>query len=224
MKNILKITPVAYVHSDFESKFAVPRQPGLVKSLRAEVILEKEYQKDGIFRGLESFSHIWLIWGFSENYGQSWHPTIRPPRLGGNKRIGVFASRSPFRPNPIGLSAVKLEEVQKDRLIVSGADLVDGTPVYDIKPYVPYTDSINDATEGFARKQSLPHLKVIIPESEKEKMPEEKVTSLIGILSQDPRPAYQHEPNRVYGFCFAGYEIRFRISDQTVTVISIKPE
>lgn len=224
MKNILKITPVAYVHSDFESKFAVPRQPGLVKSLRAEVILEKEYQKDGIFRGLESFSHIWLIWGFSENYGQSWHPTIRPPRLGGNKRIGVFASRSPFRPNPIGLSAVKLEEVRKDRLIVSGADLVDGTPVYDIKPYVPYTDSINDATEGFARKQSLPHLKVIIPESEKEKMPEEKVTSLIGILSQDPRPAYQHEPNRVYGFCFAGYEIRFRISDQTVTVISIKPE
>lgn len=224
MKNILKITPVAYVHSDFESKFAVPRQPGLVKSLRAEVILEKEYQKDGIFRGLESFSHIWLIWGFSENYGQSWHPTIRPPRLGGNKRIGVFASRSPFRPNPIGLSAVKLEEVRKDRLIVSGADLVDGTPVYDIKPYVPYTDSVNDATEGFARKQSLPHLKVIIPESEKEKMPEEKVTSLIGILSQDPRPAYQHEPNRVYGFCFAGYEIRFRISDQTVTVISIKPE
>lgn len=224
MKNILKITPVAYVHSDFESKFAVPRQPGLVKSLRAEVILEKEYQKDGIFRGLESFSHIWLIWGFSENYGQSWHPTIRPPRLGGNKRIGVFASRSPFRPNPIGLSAVKLEEVRKDRLIVSGADLVDGTPVYDIKPYVPYTDSINDATEGFARKQGLPHLKVIIPESEKEKMPEEKVTSLIGILSQDPRPAYQHEPNRVYGFCFAGYEIRFRISDQTVTVISIKPE
>ena len=220
----MKITPVAYVHSDFESKFAIPRQPGLVTSLKAEIILEKEYRKDGILRGLEGFSHLWLIWGFNENRNSSWHPTVRPPRLGGNERIGVFASRSPFRPNPLGLSVVKIEEVSKDRIIVSGADLADQTPVYDIKPYVPYTDSVPDAKEGFARKETLPHFPVVIPEEEKKKMPEDKITSLIGILSQDPRPAYQHDPKRIYGFGFAGYEIRFTVRNNMVTVLSIEKE
>lgn len=221
MENTLEIRPVAYVHSGFESKFAVPRQPGLVRELKAEIILEKEYQKDGVFRGLEGFSHIWLIWGFSENFDHPWHATVRPPRFGGNERIGVFASRSPFRPNPLGLSVVKLEEIQKDRLIVSGADLTDHTPVYDIKPYVPYTDSIPEAREGFAHKETIPHLSVIIPEEEKKKMPDELVSSLTGILSQDPRPAYQHDPDRIYGFGYAGYEIRFRVADDTVLVLSI---
>lgn len=224
MENTLKITPVAYIHSDFESKFAVPRQPGLVAGLKAEVILEPEYLKDGIFRGLENFSHIWLIWGFSENYGHVWHPTVRPPRFGGNERTGVFASRSPFRPNPIGLSAVKLEKVQNDRLIISGGDLVNNTPVYDIKPYIPYTDAIPEASEGYASKSTLKHLDVIIPEDLQKKIPAEKLVSLTGILSQDPRPAYQHDPKRIYGFGFAGYEIRFQVSDQTVTVVSIEKE
>lgn len=224
MENTLEIAPVAYIHSDFESKFAVPRQPGLVSSLKAEVILCEEYRKDGIFRGLEGFSHIWLIWGFSENYGHKWHPTIRPPRLGGNERTGVFASRSPFRPNPLGLSAVRLEEVRSDRLIISGGDLVNHTPVYDIKPYVPYTDAISDASQGYAKRETLKHLEVVIPEDLQKKIPAEKLVSLTGILCQDPRPAYQHDPNRIYGFGFAGYEIRFQVSDQTATVLSIEKE
>lgn len=224
MENTLEIRPVAYVHSGFESKFAVPRQPGLVRQLKAQVILEKEYQKDGVFRGLEGFSHIWLIWGFSENFDHPWHATVRPPRFGGNERIGVFASRSPFRPNPLGLSVVKLEEIRKDSLIVSGADLMNHTPVYDIKPYVPYTDSIPDAEEGFAHQETIPHLSVFIPAEEKKKMPDELVSSLTGILSQDPRPAYQHDPDRIYGFGYAGYEIRFKVADNTVLVLSITKE
>lgn len=221
-KDRITIEPIAYAHTDFTSKFAIPRQPGIVKELKGKIVLEKEYRKYGIFRRLESFSHIWLIWGFSENFSKEWHSTVRPPRLGGDTRIGVLASRSPFRPNHLGMSAVKLEEVKDYELIVSGIDLLDQTPIYDIKPYIPYSDCIDDASEGYAKKEDLKHLDVIISKDDACKMPSEKIDALKEILAQDPRPAYQHDENRQYGFTFAGYEIKFFVKDNTVTVISIE--
>ncbi len=216
---------IARVHTDFPSKFGIPRQSGLVNTA-AKIIFEPEYRVKEAFRGLEGFSHLWLIWNFSEAEREGWSPTIRPPKLGGNKRVGVFATRSPFRPNPIGLSSVKLIKIDLDSpegpvLYVEGADLMDGTPVYDIKPYLAYTDSHPEATGGFAFQSAEGTLNVVIPTEVLAVVPQEKRNVLISVLSQDPRPAYQTDPNRVYGFVFAGKEIKFRVSGDTLTVISI---
>lgn len=216
---------IARVHTDFPSKFGIPRQSGLVNTA-AKIIFEPEYRVKEAFRGLEGFSHLWLIWNFSEAEREGWSPTIRPPKLGGNKRVGVFATRSPFRPNPIGLSSVKLIKIDLDSpegpvLYVEGADLMDGTPVYDIKPYLAYTDSHPEATGGFALQSAEGTLNVLIPTEVLAVVPQEKRNVLISVLSQDPRPAYQTDPNRVYGFVYAGKEIKFRVSGDTLTVISI---
>lgn len=223
MKDMLEIRPVAHIHSDFSEKFGIPRQASVVKELKAEIILEKEFKKDGILRRLSGFSHIWLIWGFSENYGKKWSPTVRPPRLGGDERVGVFASRSPFRPNPLGLSAVHIESIDEKNYIIhiSGADFLDGTPVYDIKPYIPYADSI-DAEEGFACPPENKKLQVILSSEIRMRIPEDKLTSLIDILSCDPRPAYQNDPDRIYGFSYAGMEIHFKVEGMTLTILDTK--
>lgn len=215
---------IARVFTDFPSKFGIPRQSGLAE-IPATVVFEPEYRVREALRGLEGFSHLWLIWKFSETEREGWSPTIRPPRLGGNTRMGVFATRSPFRPNPIGLSSVKLLRVETDTpqgpvLHISGADMMNGTPVYDIKPYLAYTDSHPDATAGFTA-QPKRTLAVEIPSEFAEKMPPDKRETLLSALAQDPRPAYQNDPSRVYGFPFAGYEIRFRVEGNTLSVTSV---
>jgi putative methyltransferase, YaeB/AF_0241 family len=224
--NELTLRPIAYIHSDFATKFGIPRQPRLAVDLKATIVFEKEYQKDGALRQLDRFSHLWLIWGFSESFGRDWTPTVRPPRLGGEKRVGVFASRSPFRPNPIGLSAVKIEAIRKtanDGLVIDviGADLKDGTPIYDIKPYLPYTDAI-DASDGFAAKPELHSLEVQIAPELLKKIPAEKQKSLCEVLALDPRPAYQDDPQRIYGFVFAGLEIKFQVVQHLLTVTAVE--
>lgn len=218
---------IARIHTDFPEKFGVPRQSGLVKELKAKIVFEEEYRNDGALKGIEGFSHLWLLWDFSEVKNEKWRPTVRPPRLGGNKRMGVFATRSPFRPNPIGLSCVKLEEIIKIQnkgtvLVVSGADLMDGTPILDIKPYLPFTDCVPDATGGFAEDVFGEKLGVVIPEKLKKAFDTEKLNSLIEVLKQDPRPAYQNDPDREYGFDFAGYSISFKVKESILTVIDIK--
>lgn len=218
--------PIAHIRSDFSTKFGVPRQAGLVEALRASVVFEPGYRVPEAFRGLEGFSHLWLIWEFSQNRRQGWSPTVRPPRLGGNRRVGVFASRSPFRPNPIGLSCVRLERVELDGpegpvLIVSGADLADGTPILDVKPYVPYADCRPEAAGGFAPEAPEERLRVDIPPELLERVPEDRREALTGVLAQDPRPSYQDDPERVYGFGFAGLEVRFRVADGVLTVTEI---
>ena len=220
---------VARIRSAFSSKFGIPRQAGLVQELKARVILEPEFRSPEALRGIEGFSHLWLIWEFSQNKRDSWSPTVRPPRLGGNVRMGVFATRSPFRPNPIGLSCVRLDRVEWDGpegpvLYVSGADLMDGTPIYDIKPYVPYTDCHPDAAEGFAPADTSRLLKVEIPEEMLVHIPEEDRAALRGVLEQDPRPAYQRDPERVYGFGFAGMEVRFTVRNGVLQVVGVSPE
>ena len=217
--------PVARIRSDFSSKFGVPRQAGLVGELRAAVVFEPPFRAPEALRGIDGFSHLWLIWEFSENRGKGWSPTVRPPRLGGNARMGVFATRSPFRPNPIGLSCVKLERVGLDApdgpvLVVSGADLVDGTPILDIKPYIPYADCHPEAAGGFAPAPEPP-LAVDIPPGLLERVPEGRRAALLGVLAQDPRPHYQDDPRRVYGFGFAGLEVRFTVADGVLTVADI---
>ena len=218
--------PIAHIRSDFSTKFGVPRQAGLVEALRASVVFEPAYRVPEAFRGLEGFSHLWLIWEFSPNRRQGWSPTVRPPRLGGNRRVGVFASRSPFRPNPIGLSCVRLERVELDGpegpvLLVSGADLADGTPILDVKPYVPYADCRPEAAGGFAPEAPEERLRVDIPPELLERVPEDRREALTGVLAQDPRPSYQDDPERVYGFGFAGLEVRFRVADGVLTVTEI---
>lgn len=220
--------PVAHIRTDFASKFGVPRQAGLVEQLRAAVVLEPPYRTPEILRGIEGFSHLWLIWEFSENRDRGWSPTVRPPRLGGNRRLGVFATRSPFRPNPIGLSCVRLEGVEWDApdgpvLHVSGADMVDGTPVLDIKPYIPYADCRPEAAGGFAGSAPEAGLAVECPQALLERAPEDKRAALLGVLAQDPRPPYQDDPGRAYGFGFAGMEVRFTVRDRVVTVTDIRP-
>ena len=205
MSESFSINVIAHIHSDFPTKFGIPRQSGLVKGLEAYIVFEPEYRIEQAFRGLEGYSHIWLLWQFSDALRSEWSPTVRPPRLGGNKRMGVFATRSPFRPNNIGLSAVKLERIVNDPelgtvLYVSGADLKDGTPIYDIKPYLPYTDSYADAECGFAGEVFGHSLEVSIPEELLNLVPEEKREPLLGLLAQDPRPATQNDPNRVWVF------------------------
>ena len=221
MDTVLK--PIAFIHTDFPSKFGIPRQGNLVPELKAMLVFEKEYRTPAALRGIEEYSNLWLIWGFSENAGKQWSPTVRPPRLGGNTRVGVFATRSPFRPNPIGLSLVAFEEVRHtekygDVLIVSGADLMDQTPVYDIKPYLPHIEAVPDAAAGFAGRA----LKVSCPDELLYKLPEEKRKALLAVLSEDPRPSYQNDEMRVYGFGFAGYEIKFRVNGDTLLVEKVE--
>ena len=218
--------PIARIRSEFPAKFGVPRQAGLVEGLRAAVVFEPPYRAADALRGIEGFSHLWLIWEFSENRRTGWSPTVRPPRLGGNQRMGVFATRSPFRPNPLGLSCVKLEKVELSgpdgpMLWVSGADLMDGTPILDIKPYLPYADCRPEAVGGFAGEAPEGRLAVDIPPELLARVPEERREALMGVLAQDPRPPYQNAPDRVYGFGFAGLEVRFRVEDGVLTVVDV---
>ena len=216
---------IARIHSDFPEKFGIPRQSGLVDELRAKVVFEPEYRDISALRGLEGFSHVWLIWEFSQARREGWSPTVRPPRLGGNRRLGVFATRSPFRPNPIGLSCVRLVEVAQEEglgpvLVVAGADLMDGTPIYDIKPYLPYADCKPEAVGGFAAQPKEASLRVQ-PGDWLGQVPEEKRASLIGVLAQDPRPQYQDDPQRVYGMSFGGLEVRFRVDGDQLVVTEV---
>jgi tRNA-Thr(GGU) m(6)t(6)A37 methyltransferase TsaA len=217
---------IARLYSDFPTKFGIPRQSGLVDSLKASVVFEPEYRFPEALRGLEGYSHLWLIWQFSQTAGQGWSPTVRPPRLGGNTRMGVFASRSPFRPNPIGLSCVRLEGIDLHTpdgpvLRVAGADLMDGTPIYDIKPYLPYVDCHPDASGGFALQVKEGVLPVDFPPELLERVPEDRREALTAVLAQDPRPAYQNTPGRVYGMSFAGLEVRFAVQDGRLTVVDV---
>lgn len=217
---------IAHIRSDFSTKFGIPRQSGLVDELEASIVFEPEFRIPEALRELDGYSHIWLIWQFSECADKEWSPTVRPPRLGGNKRVGVFASRSPFRPNPIGLSCVKLNAIEETEnfgfiLKVSGADLLDGTPIYDIKPYLPYVDSHPEATGGFALSQKEGTLDVEISEELLNTVSEEKRNALIAVLSQDPRPQYQNDAERIYGMDFAGYNIKFKVNESLLKVIEI---
>lgn len=220
---------IARVHSDFPSKFGVPRQSGLVEDLTSTLVFEPEFRSEDALRGLEGFSHLWLVWVFHQAAQRDWSPTVRPPRLGGNARMGVFATRSPFRPNPIALSAVRLDGVERTEawgtvLRLRGADLVDGTPVLDVKPYLPYADCVPDALGGFAAAPAAPALAVDIPPDLLERVPPERRRALLGVLAQDPRPRYQEDPDRVYGFGFAGLEVRFSVADGVLTVWEILEE
>ena len=220
-----EIKVIARIRSDFPEKFGIPRQSGLVPQLRAKIVFEPEFRNADALRGIEGFSHLWLIWQFSAAVRETWSPTVRPPRLGGNERVGVFATRSPFRPNAVGLSCVKLEGVAHeegsgDVLIVSGADLMDGTPIYDIKPYLPYADAHPEARGGFAPspKETVavdcpPELLAALPEGQRE--------ALLGVLAQDPRPQYQHDPERVYGMSFGGWDVKFRVCGERLEVLSL---
>lgn len=218
---------IAHIESDFTEKFGIPRQSGLVENLVSRIVFEKEYRVPEAFRGLEDFSHIWIIWQFSEAVREDWSPTVRPPRLGGNKRMGVFATRSPFRPNSIGLSSVKLLKIDFDCpeapvLYVSGADMMNGTPIFDIKPYLPYTDSHPEASGGFALQQKEGVLDVDFPPEVLEKIRPELRNGLIEVLAQDPRPQYQNSAERVYTFDFAEYSVSFSVRDNTLYVSEIK--
>ena len=219
---------IARIHSDVPSKFGRPRQSGLVEALKARVVFEPDFRSPEAVRGLEGFSHIWLIWQFSQAVREDWSPTVRPPRLGGNTRMGVFATRSPFRPNAVGLSSVRLERVEPHApqgpvLHVAGADLMDGTPILDIKPYLPYGDCRPEATGGFASAPAAPALTVDIPPHLLELVPPERREALTGVLALDPRPHYQDDPERVYGFVFAGLEVRFSVAGDRLTVREIGP-
>lgn len=218
---------IAHIYTDFKTKFGLPRQSGLIEEISGKIVFEKQYRDENAFRGLEDFSHIWLLWEFSQSKRESWSPTVRPPLLGGNKRIGVFATRSPFRPNPIGLSCVRLEKIDftKDEgpvLYVKGSDLMNGTPIYDIKPYLPYCDSRPDAVGGFTEDLGERRLAVEISEELLGRVPESKRRELLQVLGGDPRPSYQSDPERVYGFSFADMEVKFKVSDSTLTVVEIE--
>ena len=222
------IQAIARMHSDFPTKFGIPRQSSLVDDLRSTIVFEPEFRNPDALRGIEEFSHLWIIWQFSEAVRQGWSPTVRPPRLGGNTRMGVFATRSPFRPNNIGLSSVKLLGVEHTEkygtvLHVGGADLMDGTPIFDIKPYIAYGDSHPEATGGFTNRGKKFLLTVNFPQQLLDKLPEEKHRAAIGVLSQDPRPSYQKDPERIYGLPFAGFDLRFQVKDEVLTVLEVNP-
>ena len=224
---MITIEPIARIQSDFPSKFGIPRQSGLVDALRSTVIFEPAYRNADALRGIEDFSHLWLIWQFSENVRQEWSPTVRPPRLGGNTRLGVFATRSPFRPNNLGLSCVRLIGVEHTEdhgtvLHVAGADLMDGTPIFDVKPYIPYSDCRIDATGGFTDTTKREILDVDISPTLLQHLPQDKQAALMGVLAQDPRPSYQKDPERIYGLPFGGFDIRFRVNGNQLTVTEIK--
>lgn len=218
------IEPIAYIKSPFTSKFGIPRQGGL-SSVRAEIVFEKEFQNPDCFRGLEEYSHLWLIWSFSEHLDKGWTPTVRPPRLGGNKRVGVFATRSPFRPNGLGLSSVKIEEIKTDPkkgpvIVVSGADLMDGTPIFDIKPYISM-DVHTDAVCGFQEHTRDHRLEVVMDDALLSLITADHRNGLLEVLTQDPRPSYQDDPERVYGFAFDGFDVRFTVANGVLTVVEM---
>lgn len=218
---------IAYIHTDFTTKFGIPRQSGLVDSLKGQIVFEPRYRNIEALRGLEGFSHIWLIWEFSETKRDGWSPLVRPPRLGGNKRLGVFATRSPFRPNPIGLSSVRLERIewqtpQGPVLHVLGADMMNGTPIFDIKPYLTYADSHPAAVNGFTEPIEEERLQVVLPEVVLSDIPYALRTPLKEILANDPRPSYQDDPERVYGIKFAGMDIQFIVDGDELTVVEVK--
>lgn len=215
--------PIAVIRTPFPTKFGIPRQSGLVEKPEARILFEEPFRKPEALRGLEGYSHLWLLWLFSESAREGWSPTVRPPRLGGNARMGVFATRSPFRPNPIGLSCVRLLRIEGCELVVAGADLMDGTPILDIKPYLPFTDARPEATGGFSDAVRENTLTVVFPPELAEGMPADLRDALTELLAEDPRPHYQDDPERVYGFPFAGYEVRFRVRDGVLTVLSIEP-
>lgn len=222
-----QLKTIAKVRTDFPTKFGIPRQSGLVDGLKGQIVFEPEYRNPDALRGLEDFSHLWILWGFSEAVREKWSPTVRPPRLGGNTRMGVFATRSPFRPNPIGLSCVKLDGIVVDErlgsvLEVSGVDMMDGTPVYDIKPYLPQADCYPEAKGGFAERTKEYRLQVDIPECWLEKIPARQRDVLREVLAQDPRPSYQNDGNRVYGMEFGGMEIKFTVQEGVLTVCQVE--
>jgi len=218
---------IAHIHTDLPSKFGLPRQSGLVEGLMGKIVFTPEYRDVSALTGLEDFSHIWIIWQFSEAVRETWSPTVRPPRLGGNKRMGVFATRSPFRPNAIGLSSVKLERIERSTtegpvIWVSGVDLMDGTPIFDIKPYLPFTDSHPEAKGGFAENVRDHALRVDMPAELLEQIPTHQREGLLGLLSQDPRPSYQNDPTRIYGFPYGEKEIRFTVENDLLTVVAVE--
>ncbi len=222
----ISIRPIARMKSDFPTKFGIPRQSGLVGELRSTIIFEPEFRNEDALRGIEDFSHLWLIWQFSEAVRDGWFPTVRPPRLGGNTRLGVFATRSPFRPNNLGLSCVRLLGLEKTAeygtvIHVSGADLMDGTPIFDIKPYIPYADCRPDASGGFTDSAGDFLLQVNFPAPLLAKLPQSKREAAQAVLSHDPRPSYQRKPGRIYGLTFAGFDIRFTVNDDTLTVCDV---
>ncbi len=220
--------PIAHIQNDFNEKFGIPRQSGLAE-LPSVIVFNPKYRVKEAFRGLELYSHIWLIWQFSEIPDKKWSPTVRPPKLGGNKRMGVFATRSPFRPNPIGLSAVKLLKIDYEAenaplIHVSGADLMNNTPIYVIKPYLPYADSFPEASGGFAQQNKSGFLTVDFPETLLNMIPKDRQNGLISALSQDPRPSYQNAPHRIYTFGFGVFQISFTVADNILTVVNVKPD
>lgn len=217
---------VARIRNDFTSKFGLPRQSGVITTLESTVVFEPEFRNPDMLRGLEGFTHLWLIWGFSKNIRADWSPTVRPPRLGGNTRMGVFATRSPFRPNPLGLSCVELKSVNLSEpssptLTVIGADMMDGTPIYDLKPYLPYTDSLPTANGGFAHDAPASSLTVDFPDDWLKLIPPEKHATLMAVLAGDPRPAYQDDPDRIYGFGYGGFDVRFAVRGKRLTVVEV---
>lgn len=219
---------IARMHSDFPTKFGIPRQSGLVEQLRSTIVFEPEYRNADALRGLEDFSHLWLIWQFSQTVREGWSPTVRPPRLGGNTRMGVFATRSPFRPNAIGLSSVAILGVEHPAaqgpvIHVAGADLMDGTPIFDIKPYIPYSDCHPAASGGFTENAGTYRLQVHFPPALLERLPVEKREAAKAILSHDPRPSYQNQPDRIYGLSFAGFDLRFTVEGDLLTVVEVRP-
>ena len=220
---------IAHIHTDFPQKFGIPRQSCLVESLKGTIIFEPEYRSPDAVKGMEEYDYLWLLWKFQVPEKQNWAATVKPPRLGGNTAVGVFATRSPFRPNPIGLSSVRLEKVELTEhqgpvIHVSGVDLRDGTPIYDIKPYLPYADSIPDAAGGFTQTLADRTLEVEFDSLLLDRIPADKRETLIQVLSGDPRPSYQNNPERVYGFVFAGFEVKFTVSDRKLTVTEVIPE
>ena len=223
----ISITPIARIRSDFPTKFGIPRQSGLVKELRATIVFEPEFRNADALRGMEDFSHLWLIWQFSEAVRTGWSPTVRPPRLGGNTRLGVFATRSPFRPNNLGLSCVRflgLEQTKEFGTVihVAGADLMDGTPIFDVKPYIPYADCYPEATGGFTDTAEDFLLEVDFPSQLLSQVPEAKREALIGVLSHDPRPSYQKDPDRTYGLTFGGVNVKFQVKEKTLAVLEVE--
>lgn len=226
MEDRLNLRIIARIYTDFDEKFGVPRQSGLVPELTGRIVFEPEYRVPEALDGMDGYSWLWILWGFSEAQREQWSPTVRPPRLGGNKRAGVFATRSPFRPNPIGMSSVKIEDIQLHTsegpvVIVSGVDMMNGTPIYDIKPYLPHVDSHPEALGGFSGQFKDYHLAVDCPSTFLAHFPEEKRAALLGVLAQDPRPAYQKDPKRVYGVKFAGHNVRFTVADGCLTVCGV---
>ena len=223
-QDALLIEPIAYIRNGYKEKFGVPRQSGLAPSVKSVIEFCEGFRDENCIRDIEQYSHLWLLWGFSKNENQ-WSPTVRPPRLGGNKRVGVFATRSPFRPNPIGLSCVKLEKIQDSKngknLVVSGGDLADGTPIYDIKPYLPYVDSIEGALGGLSEEHKNQFFQVEIPTELKEKLTESQIENITELLSLDPRPSYQNNEERIYGLAFEEFQIKFRYQEENIIITDI---